>query len=299
LERVAGGAAYPAYKSSDISDSFISLPPPDELKLIADIARDFNKQIKNNTQMNQTLEKIAQRIFKSWFIDFDPVKANAEGLPFAGLSPDIQSLFPSEFIESEMGLIPKGWEASTVGAEFDVTMGQSPPGSSYNESGEGNLFFQGRRDFGFRYPSERVFTNSPKRKANAGDTLLSVRAPVGDVNKALKDCCIGRGVGALRHKSGCESYTYYSAKKLKTIFDSYDREGTVFGSINQTDLKSLSLVAPNKDILEAFNKTVAPLDEKITVNTQQINSLTRIRDRILPKLLSGSIEIKQKLDEAS
>ncbi|RUM49930.1 MAG: restriction endonuclease subunit S [Marinomonas sp.] len=253
----------------------------------------FDEKIELNIRMNQTLEKVAQRIFMSWFVDFDPVKANVEGVSFNRLSPEIHSLFPSEFEESELGLIPKGWKVSTIGKEFDVTMGQSPPGSSYNESNEGILFFQGRRDFGFRYPSERVFTNQPKRLASAGDTLLSVRAPVGDINKALKDCCIGRGVGALRHKSGCESFTYYSAMRLKLIFDSYDGEGTVFGSINQIELKSIKVIAPCKKVLKSFSNIVGPLDEKIKVNTLQIDILSKIRDKLLPRLISGQITIEK------
>lgn len=296
-KKMEGTSGRQRVSAQALGDFELSLPPPDIRRAIGQFLANIDDKIEANTRMNHTLEKIAQRIFKSWFIDFDPVKANAEGVPFGGLSPDIQSLFPSEFVESEMGLIPKGWEVSTIGKEFDVTMGQSPPGSSYNETGEGTLFFQGRRDFGFRYPSERVYTNAPKRLAKAGDTLLSVRAPVGDVNKALKDCCIGRGVGALRHKSGCESYTYYSALRLRTIFESYDKEGTVFGSINQTDLKSLSVIAPNEEVLRAFNSVIAPLDKRITINTHQINSLTKLRDKLLPKLLSGSIEINDDIEE--
>lgn len=280
----------------------IDLPPIEEQKKIAENIKIISDKISNNTAMNATLEKIAQRIFKSWFIDFDPVKANAESVQFDGLSPEIQALFPNEFEESELGMIPKGWTASNIGKEFDVVMGQSPPGSSYNETGEGTLFFQGRRDFGFRYPAERVFTDAPKRLARAGDTLLSVRAPVGDVNKALRDCCVGRGVGALRHKSGCESFTYYASKRLRNIFDNFDGEGTVFGSINQTELKALKIIAPSNEIMKKFNEIATPLDERIKVNTEQINSLTKIRDKLLPRLISGKITIQKAeelLEEAS
>lgn len=278
------------------------LPPIEYQNDVAKRLLSFESKISNNTAMNSILEKIAQRIFKSWFVDFDPVKANAEGVTFDGLSPEIQSLFPNEFEESELGMIPKDWSASNIGKEFDVVMGQSPPGSSYNETGEGTLFFQGRRDFGFRYPAERVFTNAPKRLAKAGDTLLSVRAPVGDVNKALRDCCVGRGVGALRHKSGCESFTYYASKRLRNIFDNFDGEGTVFGSINQTELKALKIIAPSNEVMKKFNEIATPLDERIKVNTEQINSLTKIRDKLLPRLISGKITIQKAeelLEEAS
>lgn len=290
------GTGVPTLNRNHLSSLLVADIGYEREKEIADALSALDDKISNNTAMNATLEKIAQRIFKSWFVDFDPVKANAEDVPFDGLSPEIQALFPNEFEESELGMIPKGWTASNIGKEFDVVMGQSPPGSSYNETGEGTLFFQGRRDFGFRYPTERVFTNAPKRLAKAGDTLLSVRAPVGDVNKALRDCCVGRGVGALRHKSGCESFTYYASKRLRNIFDSFDGEGTVFGSINQTELKALEIIAPSSDVMKKFNEIATPLDERIRVNTEQINSLTKIRDKLLPRLISGKITI-QKAEE--
>lgn len=300
--RTSKGVKMPRGDKEAMLSYELILPPIEVQKDIALLGRSLDHKISNNTTMNATLEKIAQRIFKSWFVDFDPVKANAEGVPFDGLSPEIQSLFPNEFEDSELGMIPKGWSASNIGKEFDVVMGQSPPGSSYNEKGEGTLFFQGRRDFGFRYPVERVFTNAPKRLAKAGDTLLSVRAPVGDVNKALRDCCVGRGVGALRHKSGCESFTYYASKRLRNIFDNFDGEGTVFGSINQTELKALKIIAPSNEVMKKFNEIATPLDERIKVNTEQINSLTKIRDKLLPRLISGKITIQKAeelLEEAS
>jgi type I restriction enzyme S subunit len=87
-------------------------------------------------------------------------------------------------------------------------MGQSPPGNTYNEADVGLPFYQGRADFGFRYPKRRVFCTAPTRAAKAGDTLISVRAPVGDINMTAEDCAIGRGVAAARHKTGSRSYSY-------------------------------------------------------------------------------------------
>lgn len=302
LNDQSSGTIFPSINGKQLKSLVLTVPELNAQKRIGEILRQLDDKIFTNTEMNKNLETIAQYIFKSWFVDFDPVKANAKGVTFDGLSEGIQALFPSELEESELGMIPKGWNASNIGKEFDVVMGQSPPGSSYNETGEGTLFFQGRRDFGFRYPAERVFTNAPKRLAKAGDTLLSVRAPVGDVNKALRDCCVGRGVGALRHKSGCESFTYYASKRLKSVFDNFDGEGTVFGSINQKELKALTIIAPSSEVMKKFNEIVTPIDERIKVNTGQINSLTKIRDKLLPKLISGKITIQKAeelLEEAS
>ncbi len=137
----------------DLQSITVRIPPDENVqRAIARILGSLDDKIELNQQMNQTLEKMAQAIFKSWFIDFDPVRAKTKGRD-TGLPKEIADLFPDSFEDSELGEIPKGWEALTVEAGFDVTMGQSPPGSTYNENGDGLPFFQGRRDFGFRYPS--------------------------------------------------------------------------------------------------------------------------------------------------
>jgi type I restriction enzyme S subunit len=262
--------------------------------------------------MNETLEAMAQALFKSWFVDFDPVIDNALasgkeippefseraavraalGDKRQPLPAEIRTLFPDEFTDSaELGWIPKGWEVSTVGKEFDVTMGQSPPGSTYNENGAGIAFFQGRADFGYRYPSNRVYCTAPKRFANKGDTLVCVRAPVGDVNIAHGDCCIGRGLSAVRHKTGSRSYTYYSMRELREHFNKFEAEGTVFGSINQNDFKSLPNLKIDIKLLESFEVQAGGLDTKIEQNSLAILNLTSLRDTLLPKLLSGEIRI--------
>lgn len=286
-------------------ETISSLPCPDvgyeESCKITSLLSSLDEKIVVNKQMNITLEKIAQRIFKSWFIDFDPVKANKEGIPFDGLSPEIQALFPSEFENSELGLIPKGWKVTTIDSEFNVVMGQSPKGTSYNEEGDGSVFYQGRKDFCFRFPSIRVYTTEPKKMANAEDTLLSVRAPVGDCNIALENCCIGRGLAALKHKSGCSSLTYYHVQNLSRTFDKYDAEGTVFGSINQKDLKALKVIKSSSTVEQAFSRIVTSLDDRIKENSLNISTLEKIRDKLLPKLMSGQIsvgEAKQELAEA-
>jgi type I restriction enzyme S subunit len=171
-------------------------------------------------------------------------------------------------------------------------MGQSPSGKSYNESGNGMIFFQGRRDFGNYFPTERVYTTEPKRLAKKDDILLSVRAPVGDVNIALKDCCIGRGLAALKHKSNSVSYSYLVIKNLRKLFDGYNTEGTVFGSVNQKNLKSLKIVNEEK-IVKKFHDIVEPIFEKIKNNTVKTISLQQTRDTLLPKLLSGELDISE------
>ena len=272
------------------------LPPIAEQRKIANLLGCLDDKIELNRRMNETLEAIARTIFKSWFIDFDPVRAKAEGEQPFGMDEETAALFPSEFEDSELGEIPKGWEIGTVEKEYKLTMGQSPPGSTYNEEGKGTQFFQGRTDFGFRYPKPRVYCIAPTRFAEPGDTLVSVRAPVGDVSMAKTRCCVGRGLAALRHKSGSRSYTFYSMKALHRGFSLFESEGTVFGCINKQGFSSLKIVIPPDELVAKFESLVAPMDQGIENNINQNKSLTDIRDMLLPKLLSGEIRVPVEAD---
>ena len=300
------GAAYPAVSPEDIANAEIPIPPLKEQQAIACILGAFDDKIELNRQMNRTLEEMARAIFKSWFVDFDPVRAKAavrrahpswtnEQVSRAAcpnLKPEIAELFPDAFEDSELGQIPKGWKASIVHQHFRLTMGQSPPGSTYNEIGEGVPFYQGRTDFGFRFPTRRVFCTAPTRFAETGDTLVSIRAPVGDVNMANERCAVGRGVAAIRHRSGSRSFTYYSMKYLGKHFDQFEAEGTVFGCINKSDFERLPFVSPEPDILTVFEQIVSPLDDRLETNECQSLILASIRDALLPKLISGELRVK-------
>jgi type I restriction enzyme, S subunit len=268
----------------------------DEQHAIAHILGTLDDKIELNRRMNQTLEEMARAIFKSWFADFDPVRAKAAGRQPAGLAPEIAALFPDGFEESELGEIPRGWHASRVGVEFSLTMGQSPPGSSYNETGEGAPFYQGRADFGFRYPSRRVYCTVPTRFAKPGDTLVSVRAPVGDVNMAIERCAVGRGVAALRHHSGSRSFTYYSTYHLAPHFDKFEAEGTVFGSICRDDFERLPSIAPSESLMCGFERVAAPLDDRIEANERESLAVAALRDTLLPKLISGELRLPDAED---
>lgn len=131
-------------------------------------------------------------------------------------------------------------------------MGQSPVGSSYNEAGIGTIFYQGRAEFGWRYPTQRLSTTEPKCMAKAGDVLMCVRAPVGNLNLAYEDCCIGRGLAAIH----CDypSHGLYLMRSLHKKLDAYNGEGTVFGSINGKALNGLPIALPNNAAIHAFEK---------------------------------------------
>ncbi len=272
-------------------DLFVLLPPIDEQRAIAHIVGTLDDRVELNRQMNETLQATARAIFQSWFVSFEPVHAKAEGRD-PRLPPPIADLFPNRFEGSEVGEIPEGWEARTVNDEFNLTMGQSPPGETYNETGEGLPFYQGRADFGFRFPTQRVFCTAPTRYADAGDTLISVRAPVGAVNMATERCCIGRGVAAARHRSGSRSYTYYFMRSIEEVFDRFEAEGTVFGAISKKDFHDIRRVMPPRPLVDAFERMVSPLDQAIAVNDRESRTLRALLDTLLPKLISGGLRVK-------
>lgn len=172
-----------------------------------------------------------------------------------------------------------------------ITMGQSPAGSSYNEEGIGTVFYQGRTDFGFRFPTRRLYTTAPKKMAAKSDVLLSVRAPVGDINVANESCCIGRGLSCLRSLHNTPSFLYYTMASIKPILDQFNGEGTVFGSVSQDALNNLSIQIPSTEQISSFETKVAPMDAIIMNNNEEILRLTALRDYLLPRLLNGQISI--------
>ena len=161
-----------------------------------------------------------------------------------------------------------------------VTMGQSPDGNTINES-SGTIFYQGRTDFGFRYPEVRLFTSAPKRMAKEDDILLSVRAPVGDVNVAMENCCIGRGLAAI--SSNYKHFVFYSLLAQQSDFDVYNNTGTIFGSINREALLSFGVPASDMIDVVKFDSLAATIDSKIKQNVIESIKLKELKALYLQK----------------
>ena len=299
FSRVAVGSTVKSLRLASFDSFKVALPDINSQKKIADILSSLDDRITLLRETNAALEAIAQALFKSWFVDFDPVRAKAEGREPEGMPAEVADLYPSEFEDTELGEMPKGWKVGTVVEGFDLLMGQSPPGDTYNQTEDGLSFFQGRTDFGFRFPKKRMYCSAPTRLANRGDTLVSVRAPVGDVNVAIEKCCIGRGLAAVKHKSGSGPYTLYSMKGLEEAFHQFEGEGTVFGSINKVAFQNLKVISPPADVVKTFDEIASPLDAKIEANEQQLISLTDLRDTLLPRLMSGKLRIPDLEEQAA
>ncbi len=198
-----------------------------------------------------------------------------------------QTIYKHMIIDS----VDFGWTEGILSDIADITMGQSPKGDTYNEDGDGTVFYQGRGEFGNRFPTRRLFTTDPKRMAEENDVLMSVRAPVGDLNVAYERCCIGRGLSAIHSLNGHQSFVLYTMFSLRDALETYNGEGTVFGSINKDALNKMPIVIPPIEFIDNFEKAVSPMDLMIRKNYEENCRLVTMRDSLLPRLMSGELDV--------
>ena len=239
------------FKWDELGEVEIPIPTIEKQQEIINEYNTITNRIALNEQLNQKLEETAQALYKHWFVDFE--FPNEEGKPYKSSGGE---MVYNEELDKE---IPEGWKVETLTEVSKITMGQSPNGESYNDSEIGAVFYQGRTDFGFRIPEIRMYTSEPKRRAKKGDVLMSVRAPVGDLNIANTDCCIGRGIASIR--SNENSYIFYVMKNFKHLFDSGKGTGTIFSSINKDELFNLK-ISYKEDVSKEYNNSwllMAPL----------------------------------------
>jgi type I restriction enzyme S subunit len=257
IKLITHGSVFDTITRETFANIDVEIPDIKTQQSIANVLSNIDDKIEINQRINNNLEQQAQAIYQHMFID------NSRS----------------------------NWTEGTLNDIADITMGQSPSGSSYNENGNGSIFFQGRAEFGFRFPSVRLYTTEPKRIAHTNDTLMSVRAPVGDLNVAHTDCCIGRGLAAIHSKSNHQSFILYTMFSLKKQLDVFNGEGTVFGSINRNSLNDMPILIPSNDVLDEFERIVAPMDLIIRNNYDESCRLQDIRDTLLPRLMSGELDV--------
>lgn len=240
---------------SALLDMLIPVPTIEEQRKIVSEYQAVERRIENNRRLIAKLEETAQTIYRHMFVDnIDP------------------------------GYLPKGWRIGILKDICNINMGQSPEGETYNDKGDGIIFYQGRTDFGTRYPSIRMFTTDPKKYAKKGDTLLSVRAPVGDINMANNDCSIGRGIASIREINGNTSFTYYLIWSLYDEIAKSNDDGTVFGSINKDNLENLKIFIPPISNIELFENMISKIDKYIFDLCQENDLLSQTLSFLLSKL---------------
>lgn len=205
------------------------------------------------------------------------------------LCSQIQFLFSYLF---NLSNAPKSWDKGVLSDIANITMGQSPSGDSYNIIGKGCPFYQGSTDFGAIFPTMRMYTDKPSRYAKVLDTLLSVRAPVGSLNIAYENCCIGRGLASIHGKYDNNTFVRYLLKNNRWYFDNINNSGTTFGSITKNYLFEMPITIPDGKLVSMFEQKSSLIEQQIYKNEQQIRELSNLRDWLLPMLMNGQATIE-------
>ena len=287
LSNLDSGTGVPSMTFDSYYNLTVSLPSIEIQKKVSAILYSIDNKIAINREINRNLEELAKQIYDYWFVQFD--FPNEEGKPYKSSGG---KMVWNETLKRE---IPAGWKNGVLSNIAYITMGQSPEGSSYNEDGIGTIFYQGSTDFGIRFPNVRMYTTKPTRFAKIGDILMSVRAPVGAMNIANSDCCIGRGLSAMNSKIGSITHLYYTMDYFRHTFENKNAVGTTFGSITKDELYNLPVVIPSKKVISAFNvKTIYIFNQQLSTS-KEIQELTALRDSLLPLLMNGQVTLNSCL----
>ena len=249
------GSAREIFSWEEMCDVELPIPPIEQQQRKVSEYEAVTRRIRLNEQIIAKLEETAQALYRKMFVDG---------------------------IDQEN--LPEGWRMGMLGEIAKITMGQSPDGESYNTKGNGIVFYQGRGDFGKRFPTIRMYTTSPTKYANKKDILLSVRAPVGDLNVTLHDCCIGRGLAALRSIYNYQSYLFYQMLNLSDTFNKSNDDGTIFGSINKDDLFGLKVIIPSTRSIMIFERKAFSMDRMIELKNKEIRELIELQSLLLAKM---------------
>lgn len=276
------GSIVSNFNISDLGDLII--PIIDRQESVASVSDTLNKKLLINKNICAELEAMAKTLYDYWFTQFDFPDENGKPYRTSG-----GEMVWNDQLKRE---IPKGWNVGQLSDIANIAMGQSPAGETYNENGNGMIFYQGCTDFGTRFPVPRVYTTAPTRFAKSGDILMSVRAPVGTLNVAIEDCSIGRGLAALNSKIGSQLYLWYTLAGFKQLFNVLDGNGTTFGSITKDTLYETKVVIPNPVLVKSFEEIVQPIEQKIRIIEEENRELTKLRDWLLPMLMNGQATVE-------
>ncbi len=279
----------------------IALPPLSEQHAIAHILGSLDDKIELNRQMNETLEGIARALFKSWFVDFDPVRAKMEGRELYGMDVETAALFPDGFEDSTLGAIPRGWRVATVGDATRVVGGSTPSTKESAYWDEGTIHWATPKDLSslsnaVLIGTERCITESGLQQISSGllpkgTVLLSSRAPIGYLAITAIPVAINQGFIALICEK--ELSNHYILQWLRFNMDVIKgrANGTTFLEISKANFRPLPLIVPSNPILKIFNQQASNVYEMLVSNLEQNQTLTALRDTLLPKLLSGAIRV--------
>lgn len=310
LGEIDDGSPIPSTTRSAVYVCDLDIPSIQEQQQTASILGSLDDKIELNRKINETLDQLARAIFNSWFVDFEPVRAKANGRQPAGMDKSTASLFPDSFVDTELGVIPKGWKISTLGSALDILeTGRRPKGgvSGYT-SGIPSIGAESINGIGvFDYSKTKYIPHDFHKRMSSGhiahqDVLLykdggrpgEFRPRVGMFGHdfPFREFCINEHVFRMRSAKLGQCFLYYLISDQRVLEDFANKGGkAAIPGINQADVKSTLFVEPPNDILSDFNRTISPICDKIIRNSLENKALADLRDTLLPKLLSGEITI--------
>lgn len=304
------GSLIPHFKKGDFGNLYFELPEDLEYqKKVGDAYFDFCLKIESNNQLNQTLEEMAQAIFKSWFVDFEPVKAKMNGEQPEGMDAATASLFPEKLVESELGLIPEGWPVDQVGNHIDVTKGKSYKSAELQESTTALVTLKSfKRGGGYRMDGLKEYTGKykPQQVIEAGDLVMSltdvtqaaeiVGKPALVIDAPQYDTLVASlDVAILRPKETDAKQYFYglmSTYRFHRYAESF-ATGTTVLHLSPKGITTFEFACPSAELVKKYHEFAAPIFAKIEANILESQELAKLRDTLLPKLLSGEIELGQ------
>jgi type I restriction enzyme S subunit len=301
LIRYGSGSAQPQIPINSLIKVPLRYPAYDEQRAIAHILGTLDDKIELNRRTNETLEAMARALFKSWFVDFEPVHAKADGRD-TGLPKGLADLFPDSFEDSELGEIPKGWAIKSVGDLADVVGGTTPSTkeSAFWESGT-HAWATPKDLSGLSVPvlldTERRITDAGLLQIGsgllpAGTVLLSSRAPIGYLAIAELPVAINQGFIAMTSKVGTSNLFLLLWASVAHEEIVSRANGSTFLEISKTNFRPISVVTPSADIMQRFDELAKPLYERIVECARESRTLAALRDALLPKLISGELRVK-------
>lgn len=283
----------------------ITLPPLDEQKRIAEVLGAFDDKIELLQKQNKTLEDMAKALFKSWFVDFDVVRAKQKGLPKADimreyhLTDELYDLFPSSFADSPLGPIPSGWEVKTIQDLGEVVCGKTPS-TSHKEYYGGSVPFITIPDMHnsiFANKTERYLTSQgeqaqPTKTLPPFSVCVSCIATPGLVTMTTTNSQTNQQINSvIPHNLEAKFYNYYVLRSVADQIRAQGSGGSVFVNLNKTAFSKIKVLWADQSLQKLFTKESESYFNKILNNLKQIQTLTELRDTLLPRLISGKIRV--------
>ncbi|ODS41255.1 hypothetical protein BEH94_08375 [Candidatus Altiarchaeales archaeon WOR_SM1_SCG] len=268
LQNISGGSTFKELSKNLLQNLDVPLPPLPEQKAIAEILSTADETIQKSDEIIAQTERLKKGLMQE--------------LLTKGIGHE-------EFKDSEIGRIPEKWGVVRLGDEkiTDLIMGQSPPSSTYNYENEGLPFLQGNAEFGEIYPTPLKHTTKPLKIAEKEDILISVRAPVGDVNLSPFKLCIGRGLAAIRFKKDYDLFYFYCFQKMKSFIENIGK-GSTFKAITKGELENLKIPLSPLPEQHKIASILSIIDKKLELEKSRKQKFERIRQGLMNDLLTGN-----------